>query len=109
MASFDLRKELMEINDKLANLNAMVNENNKANLEVNYQILHTSLKSLMQTVKKVFPQYENELLGENLDMIRLLSKEIVSHCPVDYKQKEEDKSKKSSRYEPLNSENATNV
>ena len=109
MATFDLRKELMEINDKLANLNAMLTEDNKTNLEINYQILHTSLKSLMKTVKKVFPQYENELLGENLDMIRLLSREIISHCPVEYKQKEEEKSKNSSRYEELNSENATNI
>ena len=109
MAGFDLRKELMEINDKLANLNAQLNEKNGEKLAINYQILHMSLKDLLKSVKKNFPTFENELLAENLDVIRLLSKEIISHCPTEYKEQEKTKSNNTSRYQVLNADNATNV
>ena len=109
MATFDLRKELMEINDKFANLNALRNEENFKQLEVNYKILHASLKSLMATVKKVFPEYENELLAENIEMIQLLSKGIVAHCSDVYKKKEEEKSMDELRYQELNADNATDI
>lgn len=85
MANFDLRKELMEINNNLAHLNALRTENNSKQLEINYQVLYASLKGLLATVKKEFPQYESELLAENHGIIQMLSKGIIAYCPEAYR------------------------
>lgn len=85
MAVFDMREELMGFNMKLATLNAALTETNAKNLQVNYQILHMSLKSFIKSVKEGFPEFSEEMIAGCRDIINVIAKNCLEHCSEEYR------------------------